>query len=83
MADLNTVKGSGRWLDATTLLSDSADLPEVPRGIYVGVSGNVKMNDGKGNTVTFVGLAAGVEHALHPRRIWSTGTTATSVNLLY
>lgn len=75
MADLTTIKGSGRWLDVTC--SDTVDLPETPRGIIVTTSGAVKMSDGRANPCTIY-LLQGIVYALHPRRIWSTGTTTTN-----
>lgn len=83
MADLNTVKGSGRWLDGDVAKSDTVDLAEVPRGILVGVAGTVKMTDNSklATQITFT-LGAG-EHPLHPKRLWLTGTTATGIVLLY
>lgn len=81
MADLNTLKGSGRWLDCTP--SDGADLAEVPRAILVGVAGTVKMTDNsKLATASTMTLGAGL-YPFHPKRIWSTGTTATGIVLLY
>lgn len=53
------------------------------RGIYVGVSGNVKVTTIGGEAVTFVGLAAGVIHPIAAHIIWSTGTTATSIVGVY
>ena len=81
MADLNTIKGSGRWAVVTP--SDTVNFTEVPRGIYVGVTGDVVMTDASGTAFTFKAMAAGVEHSLHPRRINATGTTATSIMLLF
>ncbi len=59
--------------------NDSTDLATDARGVYVGVSGNLKATLVGGTTVTFVGLASGVIHPIQARRIWATGTTATSV----
>lgn len=81
MADLRTVQGASRWVAVTP--SDSADLAEVPRGIYLGASGDVKMTDQAGNTLVFTAMSAGIEHAVQPTRIWSTGTTATGIRALY
>lgn len=59
--------------------NDSTDIVEVTRGLYVGVSGDVKVTTAAGDTVTFVGLAAGVMHPIRVTRVWSTGTTATDI----
>jgi hypothetical protein len=60
--------------------ADGADLTNFSRAIYVGVSGNIKVDLVGGETaVTFVGLAAGVFHPIRATRIYSTDTTATSI----
>lgn len=56
-----------------------ADLAEDTRGLYVGVSGDVKVDLVGGTTVTFVNLAAGVIHPIRARRVYATGTSATSI----
>lgn len=56
---------------------------EATRGLYVGVSGDVVVTMADGGDVTFVGLAAGVIHALQVTKVKSTGTTATSIRALY
>lgn len=63
--------------------NDGADLAQVTRGLYVGASGNVKVTLVGGDTVTFVELAVGVIHPLRITRVWSTGTTATSIVGVY
>jgi hypothetical protein len=63
--------------------SDSVDLAAASRGIYVGVSGNVKVTTLNGDAVTFVGLAAGIIHPIAASRVWSTGTAATSIVAVY
>lgn len=62
---------------------NSTDLAISTRGIYVGVSGDLKVDTVGGNTVTFVGLAAGVIHPIRAKRIYATGTTATSIIGVY
>lgn len=64
--------------------NDSADLTTVPtKGIYVGVSGDLKVTLNDGSTVTFVSLSSGVIHPLAVKRVFATGTTATSVLAVY
>lgn len=63
--------------------SDSVDLSIYTRGIYVGVTGNVKVTTVGGDTITFVGLAAGIIHPIQAKRIFSTLTTATSIVGVY
>lgn len=63
--------------------NDSADLTVTTRGLYVGVSGDVKVDLVSGDTVTLVALAAGVIHPLRVRRVYSTGTAATDIIGVY
>ena len=58
------------------------DLAVPTRGIYVGVSGDVKVDIG-GVAITLVGLAAGMIHPLQVTRVYATGTTATSIVGVY
>jgi hypothetical protein len=48
-------------------------------GFYVGGSGTVKFQSVRGTTVTLVGAQAGTIYPFACTRIWSTGTTATSI----
>ena len=63
--------------------NDAADLAQVTRGLYVGVSGDVKVTLKGGDAVTFVNLAGGVIHPLRVTRVGSTGTGATSILGVY
>ena len=63
--------------------NDSADLATSTRGIYVGVSGDLKVDLVEAGTVTFVGLAAGIIHPIRAQRVYSTDTTATSIVGVY
>ncbi len=56
--------------------NDALDLVSATRGIYLGTSGDVRITDAYGNTVTFKNLVAGVIHPIRAHRIWATGTTA-------
>jgi len=62
---------------------DSNDLSIVTRGIYVGTSGDLKVDLSGGDTVTFANIAAGVIHPLRVQRVYSTGTTATDIVGVY
>ena len=61
--------------------SDTVDLPEVSRSLYVGVAGNVKVTMRSGRVVTWP-LIAGW-HPISVSRVWSTGTTATGICAAY
>lgn len=62
---------------------DSNELSKPSRGIYVGVSGDVKVISLDGNDVTFVNLVAGMIHPIRCTRVYSTGTTATDIVGIY
>ena len=60
--------------------SDSAALPNVTRYLYIGVTGNVKVDFHlSGTGVTLMALAAGVFHPLRVVKVYATGTTATNI----
>lgn len=64
--------------------NNSTDLVTATRGVYVGVSGDLKVDMVGGETaITFTGLAAGVIHPLRVTRIYATGTTATNIVSVY
>ncbi len=62
--------------------SDSADLPLFVRAIYVGVVGNVQVTMLNGDIVAFSNVPIGVL-PVQCKRIWTTGTTASSIIGLY
>lgn len=59
--------------------NDSTDLAQETRGLYVGVTGDVKVDLVEEGTVIFVGLAAGIIHPIAAIRVYATGTTATNI----
>lgn len=65
--------------DGDSAKSDTVDLPEVCREIYVGVGGDVKVTDTSGFTGIFKNVPSGSALTGFFTRIWSTGTTATSL----
>ena len=64
-----------------TLFSDTVDLPafQLYRGLYIGVGGNIKFQDSDGNICGPVAVSQGVLPFRKIKRIFATGTTATSV----
>jgi hypothetical protein len=65
-------------------LDDSNDLTHgTCRGVYVGVSGHVKMTMSDGTIVTRKNVAAGFTHPWQVKRIWATGTAATDIVVDY
>jgi hypothetical protein len=63
--------------------SDSTDLAQATRGIYVGGAGNISLITIYGQTVTLVGVVPGTVIPVRANRIKATSTTATSLVGLY
>jgi hypothetical protein len=51
--------------------------------VYAGASGNVKVTTANGDIVTFTGVLAGTVIPVQVLRVWSTGTSATSLIGIY
>ncbi len=64
--------------------SDSTDLVDIPKAIYVGAAGSLvcTLVDDT-SSVTFVGVQAGSILPIRAKRVFSTGTTAASLLALY
>ena len=70
--------------DYTITPSDTVRLDPVPRGVYIGVSGDLKvwlMHSPA--PVTYVGVPQGIILPIRPVLVYSTGTTASSLNGMY
>ena len=63
--------------------SNSTDLDELTKAVYVGGAGNIVAVDWLGNTTTFVGVLAGTVLPIRVRRVNATSTTATNLVALY
>lgn len=63
------------------LKSDTADLTKAAAGFYVGVAGDVKINDIYGNATVFKAVPVGFQYFVGISRLWSTGTAATNIVL--
>lgn len=74
--------GSGPYFRCAAVTPNDGTDIEITRGLLVGVTGAVKINDGSGATCTIT-LQAGYPHQIVATRVWSTGTTATSIVALY
>lgn len=61
--------------------SDTVDLTDVSRAIYIGAAGTLKVTTEGGETVTIPSgtLSAGTPHKLRVSRVFATGTTATGI----
>jgi len=62
---------------------DTNDLTYVTRGVYVGGAGTVKVNMQDSGTVTFTGVPVGTLLPIRATRVYSTGTTATTILALW
>lgn len=63
--------------------NDAADVPAPTKGLFLGATGNVRVDMANGNTVTFTALTGGIVHAIAVKRVYATGTTATGIIALY
>jgi hypothetical protein len=63
--------------------SDSTDLAQETRALYVGSSGNLAVIMASGETVTFAGVAAGSLLPIRVDRVKATGTTASDILGVY
>lgn len=67
--------------------NDSTDLTFETRGLYVGGDGNIVVvmadQSDPAVTLTFTGVKGGSTLPYAVRRVYSTGTTATSINALW
>lgn len=66
--------------DTTDFLDDAGQY--VPRAIYVGVAGDLKVDMIDSGTVTFLNLPVGL-YPFRVRKIYDTGTSASSMIALY
>lgn len=62
--------------------NDSTNLSQ-PSVIYVGGPGNVKVRTAQGTDVTFTGVLGGTVIPVQVIRVWSTGTTATTMTAVF
>lgn len=59
--------------------NDDTQLVPVPRGVYVGGAGNLKVDLVDGGTVTYTNVPAGTTLMISPIKVYATGTTATNL----
>lgn len=57
--------------------SNSSELSFVARGLYIGTSGNLKVDTIDGSTLTFVSASGFIPGMV--KKIYVTGTTATNI----
>lgn len=70
--------------------SNTVDIPSVSGGtsnngcvLYVGGAGNLTVDTVGGDTITFTGVLGGSFIPVQVKRVYSTGTTATSIVALW
>jgi hypothetical protein len=59
--------------------NDSTDLTNTARALYVGSTGDVKVDTAAGDTVTFGTVPSGAILPVRVKRVYSTGTTASNI----
>lgn len=59
--------------------SDTDDLAIAVRGIWVGVTGTIRVRTVGGSDVTFPGVPVGLFDCVRVAKVFATGTTATSM----
>ncbi len=60
--------------------NDAADLPSIPKALYVGNGGNIVLRGKDSDApVTFIAVPAGTQLQVRARRIMATGTTASNI----
>jgi len=58
--------------------SDTVDLTRTARALYIGVTGDVKINTPEGNALTFKNVPVGI-FPVQASRVFSTGTDASEI----
>lgn len=71
---------AGRWVAVNA--SDAADLPFVPRAVYVGSAGNLSVVDLFDNTTLIQNVPAGSVLPGRWKQIRATGTTASALVII-
>jgi hypothetical protein len=63
--------------------NDSTDLAIYPASLFIGGTGDVKVDMLDGGTVTFINIPDGTFLPILVKRVYSTGTDATDIIALY
>ena len=62
---------------------NTVNLPSAVRQIYVGAAGTLRIDTLQGETVDFAGMLAGTLYDIQAKKVWSTGTSASSLVGIY
>lgn len=79
MAHVFTVSGKGATTCTAITTSDSTTYTPMLDALYVGVTGNVTIVDGDGDTVLFTAVPAGMVLPVSCSKVMATGTTASAI----
>lgn len=80
--NVKTLNGPANGAE-TVNKSDTVNLTNISRGLYVGGTGDVAVVMKDGTTVTYVAVQAGTTLPIRISRVNSTNTTATSMVSMY
>ena len=70
--------------DASTVTpSDTVNLTNEARGLYIGTTGNVRVTTRNGTDLIFYSVPAGGILPVYVRRVWTTNTSASNITALY
>lgn len=59
--------------------SDSSNLTRVTRALYVGQTGNVRLQTPAGDIVTLANMQGGILYPIRVAKVFATGTTAADL----
>jgi hypothetical protein len=68
---------------ADVVKSDSTDLANAARSLYIGNGGDIKVTTAGGDEITFGGVPSGSILPVRVTRVWSTGTDASNIVALW
>lgn len=78
MVPISPIESSSAQIFEDIAPADGSDQPFY-RAIYVGGAGNLAAHDKNSNSIVFTSVNAGQIIPISPKRILSTGTTATGI----
>ncbi len=81
ITDVKVLEGNGE--DAFSVAPHDTNAFQATKGLYLGVSGDVRVKMKSGNIITFKGLSAGVIHPISITMVYATGTTALEIVGVY
>lgn len=82
-SDVDNVQSYCAIGGAAVTKSDTVDITETSRALYVGGAGDVAVIMQDGTTLAFAAVPAGTLLPIRVTRVMSTGTTATSIIALF